>query len=90
MQSITRVKSADHGRYFVRTLLDSFDLSGPDGNHICMVFDPLYQPLWMLKERFEGNVLPFEVLRSIMWLVVKGIRYLHTQCHIIHTGQFDP
>ncbi|CAG8412498.1 unnamed protein product [Penicillium salamii] len=30
------------GRYFVRTLLDSFDLPGPHGKHVCMVFDPLF------------------------------------------------
>ncbi|CAG8233847.1 unnamed protein product [Penicillium salamii] len=33
------------GRYFGRTLLDSFDLPGPHGKHVCMVFDPLYEPL---------------------------------------------
>ncbi|KAJ5087687.1 kinase domain protein [Penicillium angulare] len=84
-QRITQANSADEGRYFVRTLLDSFDLPGPHGNHICMVFDPLYEPLWMLKERFQGSVLPPDVLKTIIRMVMMGLHYLHTQSHIIHT-----
>lgn len=53
-----------------------------------MVFDPLYEPLWMLKERFCGGILPPDVLRPIIRMVMDGLRYLHTQSHIIHTGQF--
>lgn len=53
-----------------------------------MVFDPLYEPLWMLKERFHGNVLPPNVLRTIIRMVIMGLDYLHTQSHIIHTGLF--
>ncbi|KAI3092197.1 hypothetical protein CBS147333_10251 [Penicillium roqueforti] len=84
-ERITQANVADEGRYFVRTLLDSFDLPGPHGNHICMVFDPLYEPLWMLKERFHGSVLPPDVLRTIIRMVIMGLHYLHTQSHIIHT-----
>ncbi|KAJ5545174.1 kinase domain protein [Penicillium sp. DV-2018c] len=84
-QRITQTKSADEGQYFVRTLLDSFDLPGPHGNHICMVFEPLYQPLWMLKERFQGGVLPPDVLRMVIRMIIMGLHYLHTQCHVIHT-----
>ncbi|KAJ5362387.1 kinase domain protein [Penicillium brevicompactum] len=72
-QSITRTSSTDEGRYFVRTLLDSFELSGPHGNHICM--------------RFQGSVLPPDVLRAVIRMVMMGLHYLHTQCHVIHTGQ---
>ncbi|CAG8940952.1 unnamed protein product [Penicillium salamii] len=38
-ERITQANSYE-GRYFVRTLLDSFDSPGPHGNHVCMVFDP--------------------------------------------------
>lgn len=85
-QRITQANTADEGRYFVRTLLDSFDLPGPHGNHICLVFDPLYEPLWMLKQRFQGGVLPSNVVRAVIRMVVIGLHYLHTQCHVIHTG----
>ncbi|KAJ5775544.1 kinase domain protein [Penicillium nucicola] len=84
-ERITQANPANEGRYFVRTLLDSFELSGPDGNHICMVFDPLYEPLWMLKRRFQGDTLPPDILKTIVQLVTMGLHYLHTEAHIIHT-----
>lgn len=86
-QRITRANPADEGRYFVRTLLDSFDLPGPHGNHVCMVFDPLYEPLWMLKKRFQGGVLPPDVLKTVIQMVMMGLHYLHTQRHVIYTGR---
>ncbi|KAK9368168.1 kinase domain protein [Lipomyces kononenkoae] len=53
-EHITKANPRHLGRHFVRTLLDSFDLRGPCGTHVCMVFDPLLEPLWLLKERFQG------------------------------------
>lgn len=54
-----------------------------------MVFEPLGEPLWMLKNRFQGAALPPDVLRTVMRMVLSGLRYLHTQAHIIHTGRFN-
>lgn len=74
-QRITQVNSAHEGRYFVLTLLDSFEMLGPHGNHICMVFEPLGEPLWMLKHRFRGATLPPDVLRKVM-LQLRSIRHI--------------
>ncbi|KAJ5591710.1 kinase domain protein [Penicillium hispanicum] len=84
-EHISRVNTNHEGRYFIRTLLDSFDLEGPHGKHSCMVFDVLYEPLWMLQKRFIGGVLPLDVLKPITQMVIMGLDYLHTQSHIIHT-----
>ncbi|KZF26857.1 kinase domain protein [Xylona heveae TC161] len=84
-EHITKANPHHVGRLFVRTLLDSFDLHGPCGTHVCMVFDPLREPLWMLKRRFQGRVLPADVLRPVSKLVIEGLNYLHSQCRIIHT-----
>jgi len=51
-----------------------------------MVFEPLYEPLWMLQRRFEGNTLPPDVLKPIIRLVIMGLDYLHTQARVVHTG----
>lgn len=52
-----------------------------------MVFDPLYEPLWMLRERFHNSVLPPNVLRPIIRMVVNGLYYLYTETHIIYIGR---
>ncbi|CAG8004508.1 unnamed protein product [Penicillium salamii] len=86
-ERITQANSRE-GRYCVRTLLDSFDLPGPHGNHVCMVIDPLHEPLWMIKRSFQGSLLP-NVLRAIAWMVIMGLEYLHTQSNVIHTSCFS-
>ena len=40
----------------------------------------------MLKRRFEGNIIPLDVLKPVPEVILEGIRYLHNECHIIHTG----
>ncbi|KAJ5736869.1 uncharacterized protein N7483_001994 [Penicillium malachiteum] len=73
-------------RNFVTTFLDSFYVASPNGTHNCMVFDVLCEPLWMLKRRFQGNIIPLDGLKPVSKLILKGLRYLHNECHVVHTG----
>ena len=75
------------GRLFLRTLQDSFTLEGQNGNHICLVFEPLREPLWLVKQRFKGKVIPPEVLKIMVVWILHALDYLHESCHIIHTGK---
>lgn len=85
-EHITKANPEHPGRSLVATLLDWFHVASPSGTHICMVFDALCEPLWMLKHRFEGNTIPLDVLKPVSKLILEGLRYLHTECHVIHTG----
>lgn len=78
------------GYQSVRLLRDSFDLDRPEGKHICMVFETLKEPLWFLKMRFVKGVLPDDVLKLVVHMVLQGLKYLHTECHFIHTGELYP
>ncbi|RDH33501.1 kinase domain protein [Aspergillus welwitschiae] len=84
-EKITHANPQHVGRNFVSTLLDSFDVPGPHGLHVCLLFDPLCEPLWMLKQRFHGDVLPLDVFKPVAKLILEGLGYLHSQCHIVHT-----
>lgn len=41
--------------HFVRALLDSFTLRGTCSESICLVFEPLREPFWLLNERFDHS-----------------------------------
>ncbi|PYH34417.1 putative protein kinase [Aspergillus neoniger CBS 115656] len=84
-ENITRANPRHVGRNFVSTLLDSFNLPSPHGTHVCMVFDPLCEPLWMLRRRFQGDVLPLDVLKPVAKLILEGLGYLHSECQVVHT-----
>ncbi|PWY75347.1 kinase domain protein [Aspergillus sclerotioniger CBS 115572] len=84
-EHISRLNPKHVGWNFISALLDSFILSGPHGTHVCMVFDPLCEPLWMLKQRFRGDVLPLDVLKPVARMLLEGLCYLHSQCRVVHT-----
>lgn len=88
-QLISKANPHHEGRHFVRTLLDSFTLRGTYEDHICLVFEPLREPLWLLNERFEGNIIPSEILKIMVEMLLHGLDYLHTECHIVHTGKYS-
>ncbi|KAL8720804.1 MAG: hypothetical protein Q9225_002399 [Loekoesia sp. 1 TL-2023] len=87
MQLLSKSNPRHEGRHFVRTLLDFFKLRSPFGEHICLVFEPLREPLWLLNRRFQGNIIPSEILKVMVQMLLHGLDYLHTECHIVHTGK---
>jgi len=66
-------------------LLDHFEHKGPNGTHICMVFELLGPNLLTLIRRFnyEGIAIPF--VKDITRQILIGLDFLHTKCGIIHT-----
>ena len=79
-----------HGGFiFVRTLLDSFEATGPDGTHSCLIYEPMREPLWLFRERWENGKFPSAILKVYLRFLLQGLDYLHSDCHIIHTGEFE-
>ena len=90
LRHISKANPRHKGWYFVRKLLNSFTLDGVSGKHQCLVFEPLREPLWLYRERFIGNVIPPEILKIMLQMVLHGLDYLHSECHVIHTGTYFP
>lgn len=76
------------GWNFVRKLRDSFTLGSPNAEHRCTVSEPLREPLWMYCQRFVGNVIPPNVVKVLVRMILEGLDYLHSQCQVIHTGRY--
>ncbi|KAL9607746.1 MAG: hypothetical protein Q9167_007367 [Letrouitia subvulpina] len=85
MQLISKSNPRHEGRHFIRKLLDTFTLRSSYNDHICLVFEPLREPIWLLNERFEGNIIPSEILKIMAQMLLHGLDYLHSECHIVHT-----
>jgi len=76
----------DHpGRKHVVSLLDSFTHKGPNGNHVCMVFEVLGENLLGLIKRWNHRGIPMPLVKQITKQVLLGLDYLHRECGIIHT-----
>ncbi|KAF2016093.1 serine protein kinase-like protein Sky1 [Aaosphaeria arxii CBS 175.79] len=76
----------DHpGRKHVVSLLDSFNHRGPNGVHVCMVFEVLGENLLGLIKRWNHRGIPMPLVKQITKQVLLGLDYLHRECGIIHT-----
>lgn len=89
LQVLQRLISADPthpGSDVVRKLVDSFELEGEKGNHLCLVYEPLRETFDTHRRRFRGGVLPESLLKVYVKVLLIGLDYLHKSCGIIHTG----
>lgn len=76
------------GYHFVRTLLDNFEATTSDSNtHLCLVYEPMREPRWLFQRRWEDGKLPPILLKIYLKFLLRGLDYLHSECHIIHTGE---
>ncbi|KAA8904220.1 hypothetical protein TRICI_005595 [Trichomonascus ciferrii] len=85
---LKRIVSAnpDHpGRSNVVSLLDSFKHVGPNGVHVCMVFEVLGENLLGLIKRYHHKGIPQTLVKQITKQVLLGLDYLHRECGVIHT-----
>jgi serine/threonine-protein kinase SRPK3 len=76
----------DHlGRRAVRSLLDSFDIYGPNGRHRCLVHPPLWETLLDVRHRNSIRRLPSPVIAFVLQRLFQALDFLHTTCHVAHT-----
>ncbi|PNX98762.1 serine/threonine protein kinase SRPK1 [Trifolium pratense] len=66
-------------------LLDHFKHSGPNGQHVCMVFEYLGDNLLTLIKYSDYRGMPISMVKEICFHILVGLDYLHKQLSIIHT-----
>ncbi|RSL51812.1 hypothetical protein CEP54_011231 [Fusarium duplospermum] len=82
---ISKSSSKHLGRGAVRELLDSFDVTGPDGSHRCLVHPPLWESVLTFLHRNPVRRLPAPVLAFVLHRLFLALDFLHTECQVIHT-----
>ena len=75
----------DDNRFKTVQLLDDFKISGPNGIHVCMVFEVLGNNLLKLIIKSNYHGIPLQNVKIIVKQVLQGLDYLHRKCKIIHT-----
>lgn len=84
---IIQQNSEHRGRVILRTHLDDFEVTGPEGKHMCLVYEPMREPLWILQRRFVDRKLPLPIAKAYIYFLLVGLDYLHSECKVIHTGE---
>ncbi|KAJ7097588.1 kinase-like domain-containing protein [Mycena epipterygia] len=73
------------GRSHVISFLDHFRHKGPNGTHVCMVFEVLGESLLGLIKRHQNKGVPIPLVKQIAKQVLLGLDYMHRCCDVIHT-----
>ncbi|KAL0947838.1 hypothetical protein HGRIS_013900 [Hohenbuehelia grisea] len=73
------------GRSHVISFLDHFRHKGPNGVHVCMVFEVLGENLLGLIKRHQNKGVPMPLVKQIAKQVLLGLDYMHRCCGVIHT-----
>ncbi|KAK1758295.1 protein kinase dsk1 [Echria macrotheca] len=85
LNKIVQANPNHPGRKHVVSLLDSFEHKGPNGTHVCMVFEVLGENLLGLIKKWNHRGIPMPLVKQIVKQVLLGLDYLHRECGIIHT-----
>lgn len=89
MDEITILKQIADGdpddKMCVVKLLDHFKHSGPNGQHVCMVFEYLGDNLLTLIKYGDYRGMPLHMVKEICYHILVGLDYLHRHLSIIHT-----
>lgn len=80
-----KLDSSHPGRLYVRTMLDSFGVQGPQEYHQCLVHRPLWQSMFELQHRNPQHRFTEPLLRAMLLHLFVALDYVHS-CHLIHTG----
>lgn len=90
-------ESSFDGSKNILNLLDNFEVNGPNGLHVCMVFELLGENILNLLYKFKQKRLslpktikpvtsgiPIHIVKPIVKQMLSGLDYMH-HCGIIHT-----
>lgn len=58
-EHIARQNQSHRGYSIIRTFLQSFEVAGPEGNHLCLAYEPMRELLWVIQNRFVDQKLRF-------------------------------
>mmetsp|Transcript_2628 Transcript_2628/g.7146 ORF Transcript_2628/g.7146 Transcript_2628/m.7146 type:complete len:751 (-) Transcript_2628:865-3117(-) len=83
---LNELKKRDpEGRARVVRLLDHFEVRGPNGTHVTLVFEVLGKSILSLIRRCNYAGASMELTRRIGRHVLEGLHFIHSECNIIHT-----
>jgi len=92
---IAETNPSHEGHSQIRKLFEVFTLRNGDEEHSCFVYEFLREPMNVFQAstlrtlRSEGGKIPVILFKFYMKTLLEALDYLHSECHIIHTGMFS-
>lgn len=82
-----RDRNPDHpGHRYIIHLLDSFYHEGPNGQHMCLVYKAMGEPLGIFQNRLADKRLPLLLTKRVSRQLLHALDHIHS-CGFVHTGR---
>jgi serine/threonine-protein kinase SRPK3 len=85
-EHVRSINSQHPGQSFVRNLRETFELSGPDGQHLCLVHSPMHMTIRDLQYMNPSHKLNETLLRWTLSNILQALSYLHEEVKVTHAG----
>ena len=86
-QHLDSIATANPGAQFVRKLHDSFKIQGLEGEHLCLVHEPLGVSLETFRNVMPTKRLHEGLLKAVLRHLLQALDCLHSDAKMIHTGE---
>lgn len=86
-EHINSLSSKHHGQAFIRGLLGTFQVTGPTGQHLCLVHPPMHVTIRELQYMNSSQRLNELLLRWTLDNVLSALSFLHEEAGVVHTGK---
>ncbi|QKX62240.1 uncharacterized protein TRUGW13939_09399 [Talaromyces rugulosus] len=73
------------GQENIRRMLDSFDVVGPHGKHVILVFEPAQMSLRDMKLVFRPDGFDEDFVRGAITELLQAVDFLHSHGEVVHT-----
>ena len=67
--------------------MDDFEVMGPEGKHMCLVYKLMREPFWIFQRRFVDRNVPLPLTKAYIYFLLVGLDYLHSECKVVHGGE---
>ncbi|KAK2855699.1 hypothetical protein FQN49_004934 [Arthroderma sp. PD_2] len=82
---IAKADPSHRGHALFRTASECFEITSPEGRHICLAYEPMREPMWLFRNRFKDRRIPLPLIKTYVRFLLIGLDYLHTECKVVHT-----
>lgn len=89
---LTHLRDGDQsqlGYAYVCHLVDDFEHQGPNGTHVCLVFELMGETLRSFGAWFKDSMLPYPVIHRFTIQLLLALDFAHNH-NVIHTGAISP
>lgn len=85
---LTHLRDGDRGHSgyeFVCHVVDDFEHQGPNGTHVCLVFELMGETLRSFGAMFPESRIPYWIMRKFTTELLAALDFAHDH-NVIHTG----